>query len=412
MILKHRPEDFRVVEQLDPQFLGDGPFLVYRVTKRKFTTLEAVSLVAGEAGVEKTAVSFAGLKDRQGVTVQYVSIEGGREVTIDSPELKVSPVGRAARPLTSEAVQGNLFDVVVRSVSHPELSAMRGNLEELRRFGVPNYFDDQRFGCVRHGQGFLLRELLRGNLDEALRRLLAAPSPFDDPAEGAFKAALRREWGNWERCAALTKGRRHESLFRHLEKHPGDFVGAFCFVSSRIRLIHLYAYQSYLWNKCVAAFLREKVGEDGLVPISTDIGPLPCPRWMPPHAEAEIREATFPLLDPRTRLGDEGKRRAVEAVLKLEGIALERLQVEGIPGFVFKGEERGLLLRPGFLRVKPPLPDDKGRGKKVELRFTLPPGSYATIVLKRIFSLGGMEAHEEKRPFRARHRGHRRFRAL
>jgi tRNA(Glu) U13 pseudouridine synthase TruD len=33
---------------------------------------------------------------------------------------------------------------------------------------MPNYFDDQRFGCLRHGQGFPMRSVLLGDHERAL----------------------------------------------------------------------------------------------------------------------------------------------------------------------------------------------------------------------------------------------------
>src|SRR5207244_9197864 len=44
-----------------------------------------------------------------------------------------------------------------------------------------------------------------------------------------------------------------------------------------------------------------------------------------------------------------------------------------------------LFIRPGKLRVHPPRPDELNRGKrKVNLSFTLPPGAYATLVVRRV----------------------------
>lgn len=401
MILKARPEDFRVVETLDSAFLedkspGEKPYFVYRVTKRKLTTLEAITIVAQEAGVEKSEIGFAGLKDRQGITVQHFSVRGGRELRIDQPELKVALIARTTTPVSSQVLRGNLFDVMVRSIGRHEWERFRDRIYAVRRFGAPNYFDDQRFGCVRHGQGFIVRELIRGRVEEALRRVIASISPYDSPQVTAWKSAMREAWGDWDRCVAMTKGRDYESLFRHLQKNPGDWIGAFCFISQRVRLIHLYAYQSYLWNKMVSVYLKDMAGESNGTSILTDIGPLFCPRSLGPTDEEAAKTATFPLLDPHAKAADERQQRAIDAVLKLEGLTVGQLQVEGIPGFVFKGEQRPLFVVPGHMRVRPPEPDERFRErKKVGLRFSLPPGSYATIVLKCIFASDKGDRNED-----------------
>src|SRR5262249_53305829 len=55
-------------------------------------------------------------------------------------------------------------------------------------------------------------------------------------------------------------------------------------------------------------------------------------------------------------------------------------------GVFFKHEERALLTVPGKLVVGKALRDEMNRGRlKVNVAFTLPPGAYATLVMKRLF---------------------------
>ena len=52
----------------------------------------------------------------------------------------------------------------------------------------------------------------------------------------------------------------------------------------------------------------------------------------------------------------------------------------------FDPEERPLLVQPGKLVVGESRPDELNRGRqRVNLAFTLPPGAYATLVVKRLF---------------------------
>ena len=151
MRLKQRVGDFKVRELLREGYLLErGPVRVYRVTKRKLTTPEAVDVLAAEAGVDRQQVGIAGLKDRQGITVQHMSVVDGRDVQLDVDGLRIEPVGSADQPLDSTDSLGNAFDINVRALTSREVSALRANLDPVREGGVPNYFDDQRFGCLRH----------------------------------------------------------------------------------------------------------------------------------------------------------------------------------------------------------------------------------------------------------------------
>ena len=391
MRLKARPEDFRVVELFDPSFLGpssaNGPYAIYRVVKTKRTTLEVLARLAQEAQVEKRAIAYAGMKDRQGIAVQHFSIEGGRRVDLHEPGLVVRFVGTAARPLSPAASRGNAFEIVARSLDREDRVRMRENLAQVRAMGLPNYFDDQRFGCLRHGQGFVARDLIEGRIEQGLRDLLAAPSPFDDPATGGFKASLRQAWGDFERCAKIARAREHFSLFRHLASNPRDFRGAFAFVAQRVRVLHLHAYQSFLWNRALGSYLRVLVPPEERVFLRSDAGPLLAPRRLPPPLRAGLERLTFPLPSHDSVLADEAVRRAIEESLAADGLTLDRLRIEGIPGFAFKAEERAAWLTPGHLRVRPAELDDLARrGWKVTLRFELQRGSYATLLLKRLFA--------------------------
>ena len=79
-------------------------------------------------------------------------------------------------------------------------------------------------------------------------------------------------------------------------------------------------------------------------------------------------------------------RRAVDEVLAREGITLDRLVVKGVEGFAFKPEERPLLVVPRHWRAIRSEPDELNDGaEKLRIRFELPRGSYATMVVKRLF---------------------------
>src|SRR5207253_11016358 len=85
-----------------------------------------------------------------------------------------------------------------------------------------------------------------------------------------------------------------------------------------------------------------------------------------------------------SRIGDPRVRDAALGALRAQSLAVEQLRVPDSPLF-FKHEERPLFVRPGKLRVHPPRPDELNRGRrKVNLSFTLPPGAYATLVVRRV----------------------------
>jgi len=397
MRLKQRVGDFHVRELLEEGVIQPkGKHAIYRITKKKLTTPEALRILADEAGVKTGDIAMCGLKDRQGVTTQFMSVQAKhRTVNLTEAGLRIEQAGFIDVPLDSSMSRGNAFEVTVRALRGRDIHILRKNIDAVRDHGLVNYFDDQRFGNLRHDQGWVARELMRGNYEEGLRRMLFWPSPFDSKRYEAFKGDLGRHWGDWERCAGIARGfGEHFSIFDHLHKNPGDFAGAFYHAPARIRLIHLYAYQSHVWNRAAALAVREAVPKEERVLLPSDEGALPSYAGEAPGAL--LARTTLRL--PGAELEDCGDDRELfEKVLASEDMRPEDFRIEGVSGFALKGEDRPLIITPGHLRVRPAEEDRLNHGMRmVRLRFELGRGSYATLVVKRLFETLETEREEER----------------
>src|SRR5512147_1912166 len=147
MKLKQRPEDFQVTESWRFEEDPRGAHFVYLMDKQKLSTFEAVDRICTRFKIPRAAVSFCGLKDKQGRTTQLIAIER-RQVELQDPDLRLKPLGRTARPLSAENTTSNRFAVTVRDLSPDDLARLSTSLAEVRRLGVVNYFDSQRFGSL------------------------------------------------------------------------------------------------------------------------------------------------------------------------------------------------------------------------------------------------------------------------
>ena len=385
MKLKTKPGDFRVQELLDESYLEPrGAHRVYLVQKRKMTSFEAAEILSALAQVQTSDVSMAGLKDRQGVTTQYMSVPGGRRVELEQPELKIRPVGCASVPISAQHSRGNEFEIRVRDLSPKEQVALKRNRPIVAKLGVPNYFDEQRFGNLRHCQGWIAKDLMLGHPQRALQNLLCAASPHDAGKLGDFKAALRGAWGDWSECREIS-GRfgEHHSVFEHLRSNPEDFRGAFYHIRSRLRLIHLYAYQSHIWNRALALFLARISGDQGARIASSIEGLLVFPdRFL-----AEVSEWKSSLRLPGVGLEDvdnPAQRALFEEILADEGLTAEQFRIDGVSGFQLKGEDRRMFIKPEKLTVKA---DGRSEDRAAfMLTFELPRGAYATLVTRGLLA--------------------------
>ncbi len=386
MRLKTIPEDFRVRELLQWPEATNGDYVVHLVHKEKLSTPEALSLLAREADVDRGAIAYAGLKDRQAVTDQYVTIER-RAVELRLPNLRVQPVGTTDRPLTSRLSSGNAFTIVVRDLEPHRAAQLRRALPSLVKTGFPNYFDDQRFGCLRHGQGFPMLSVLLGDHERALQQFIAEPSPVAITGDVKLKRTLQLRWRDWETCARIARGPVYEPIFTHLLAQPDDFRGALECVPLRQRVIHAFAYQSFLWNRAVSGLLHGGVNSAQRLRLSTLAGDLVAWKYLAPDREEKLKVMQTPLFGPDGDGGSEPFKRAMIEELRGAGLRRDDFARNQVPGMIWKEEPRDVLIKPADVADVRLEPDEMNDGRvKATLQFSLPRGAYATMLIKRLFA--------------------------
>jgi tRNA pseudouridine13 synthase len=384
--IKQKPEDFSVKEsyRFDPS--PSGRYRVYLMDKQKLSTFDAIDRIRSRFGLRPGSISFCGLKDKQGRTEQLIAVDG-EDVDLQETDLRLKFLGRSESPLSAKNTTSNRFSVTVRSLEEEDFSPLSIAAAEVARLGVINYFDSQRFGSLKHGQGFIAKDLLRGDFEAALRNYLAKPSPLDRTDDAKVKAFWKAHWGEWGRRVPFEANRKYERILRSLREHPTDYVRAFLQIDADYRALLLFTYQSYLWNEGVRRLLQLTLPREQLFPLRYQAGTLLFHRDASPDVLRYLKEATFPLLGPDSTFTDAGVREAVEWVLGKEKLRLSDLRIEKAPKLLFfKHEERPMLVQPHKLVLGKPGQDELNRGmRKVNVAFTLPPGAYATLVIKRLF---------------------------
>ncbi len=148
-LIKARPEDFLVQEDLGFEPDGEGEHVLVRVRKQDCNTPFVAQALAKFAGLPDRAVSYAGLKDRHAVTEQWFCLHLPGKETPDFNAFHLAgctvlQTHRHRRKLRIGTLKGNCFTLVLRDVSNPP--AVEQRLTAIGRDGVPNYFGSQRFG--------------------------------------------------------------------------------------------------------------------------------------------------------------------------------------------------------------------------------------------------------------------------
>jgi tRNA pseudouridine13 synthase len=383
--IKQKPEDFSVKESYRFDQDPEGRFHVYLMDKQKLSTFDAVERIRRKFGLKPGAISYCGLKDKQGRTEQLIAVEDA-EVDMQEPDLRLKPLGRTATRLSAANTTSNRFSVTVRALEESDLAQLQVAAAEVSRLGVVNYFDSQRFGSLKHGQGFIAKDLLRGDFEAALKNYMAKPSPLDRTDDAKVKDYFRKHWGHFDARPPFPT-QRYERILRSLKDHPHDYLRAFLQIDRDYRALLLFTYQSFLWNEGVRRLLQLTLPRTQLFPVRYQAGTVLFHTDAAPDTLRALRELQFPLLAPDSTFTDAKVKEAVDWVLGREKLTLGQLKIPGAEGrLFFKHEDRPALVFPHKLVLGRTLPDELNRGQlKLNVAFTLPPGSYATLVIKRLF---------------------------
>ena len=389
--LRVRPEDFRVEEIPLARPSGDGEHLHLWVEKRGVSTIEAFRALGRALDVPEAEAGYAGLKDANAVTRQWFSFKTktrnplGAVSKLEQKGIRVLEAARSGSRIRQGLLAGNRFEILVRDVGPEAGQKAREILDCLAARGLPNAFGDQRFGVHGHTArvGFALaRRDWRGALGVllGLSRLSLAPGQVD---ARLMEAARRYETGEFRRARELYpaswEAERRALAGLAAGASPRQAAAS---IPLRERVLYGGAFQAAVFNLCLARRLEAGAHDriwSGEVILHHETGKTR--RVGAPETEArslarfEISPAG-PLIG-RKLIGTRGE------AGKLEGSVLKSLGVEGSD--ILDGLEKLKLYgsrRPYRVQIKEMSlrPGKEG----LRLGFTLPPGAYASEVLREL----------------------------
>jgi tRNA pseudouridine13 synthase len=390
MKLKQQPDDFRVEEITAVAPGSEGTFAFYRLEKRGWSTPDALAAVRRRWQIEPQRLSYGGLKDRHAWTTQYLSINHGPRRGLNHQQITLHYLGQLRVPYTSHDIAANRFRLTLRDLGPAEWEGMQARVKQVAADGVPNYFDDQRFGSVAgEGEEFIGRQLVRGRFEEALKLALAGPYEHDRAEQMREKRILTTYWGNWEICKEKLPRGHARSLVDYLRVHPGDFRGAVARLRPELRGLYLSAYQSYLWNRMLARWLQQNCRPEQLRPVALRLGDMPFHGGLEAARQAELAALQLPLPSARLKMDESDPLYPLmREVLAAEALELHDLQVRGIRELFFSRGERAALAVPHGLTAECADDELHARRLKAVLAFDLPRGCYATLIVKAVTARG------------------------
>ncbi len=384
MKLKCLPEDFRVTELTDRATNGRGSFALYRLTKQSLGTPEAIDAILRRWNLARQQVSYGGLKDRHAITEQFITIKNGPRSDLSQTNLELNYLGQTDRPFDSSDLAGNRFEIVMRSMTEAQLAFAETALSDVAVNGVPNYFDDQRFGSLGESGEFIAVPWCRGDYDRALWLALADPNEHDRPTDRDEKKLLRDRWGDWAGLkAAMPRGSRR-SIVTFLVDHPTDSRRALALMRLDLRGFWLSAFQSAVWNRLLAESLRDLCRPEQLIDVSFGERPAPFFRSLDESQRGELLDLHLPLPSGRLKLESGPLFDRLQRVLAEFNLLPREMRVKYPRDAFFSKGQRAAISLPANLQHHSDRDELYDNRSKLTLSFDLPRGSYATILIKRL----------------------------
>jgi tRNA pseudouridine13 synthase len=246
----------------------------------------------------KARLGYAGMKDKRGVTTQFLTLYrkrpedimsfnntrgngGGNSYNGNISVIRVGNFQYVHKELSLGMLQGNRFDVVLRNIdtAGDSLDEKKKSIKlaatAFQQNGFINYFGMQRFGKDHdtHKVGIeILKDNFKGAIDMIMR-----PKPDEFPrtndarkqwcsrfdtiednlekqkaAEKECAAKVLKQMGRFMTCEV--------AVLNSLMRDPLNYRKAFSHIPKHTRLMFLHAVQSVIWNQ-VASNRIEKLGK-------------------------------------------------------------------------------------------------------------------------------------------------------
>ncbi len=386
MKLRQLPEDFKVEEinGLKPS-KDKGNYKLYLLEKKSLETFSLLGYLSKQNRIPIFEFGIAGLKDRHAVTKQYFTTPSKYGIkTFHEKNFRITFLGYVNQPLKLGDLEGNRFEITVRDVKKNGLEGVYLKAKTLSQIGTPNYFDSQRFGSVINNK-FVAKHLIKKEYEQAVKVYLTSFSKFESRRIKEEKKSILENWDSIKNLDIKTK-RLADVIKKYRETN--NWLEAYEQIPANIREMMISAYQSYLWNECVKELLIKTVSKRSLYTIKYGIGKLVFYKKL---SEEEIKRIPFTFKTISETIKPTSlEKEIINKVLSKEGVAVEEFNIK-LTGNFFKTHERKTLLKPEGFKISQQFVDelnDRGRKNvfKTLLTFTLPKGSYATVITKRLFN--------------------------
>ncbi len=390
--VKSSPDDF-VVEEIvptgavlevgkkyDPGALGieekQGKFCIFIMQKRNWNTAQALREVSKKLARGLRSMGFAGTKDRMAVSTQLCSAFAAvpsQLANIHIKDIEINGAWAGDTQIEIGGLLGNRFTVTVRNASGQDnipnaLNALNGLF--------PNYFGEQRFG-FRNNNVDIGISILKSDFEGAAMKFLTDTDneQRQDAVDARHKLAETQDFK-----AALQYFPRYlkyeRTMIEYLSRFPGNYANAIRKLPRSLSLMFVHSVEDRIFNE----ELVQRVESGMTSPMEDELVCLPNNYGFPDiKTVCRYNSGMGKAFLVGNMVGYDTKELTISEGKLLEafGISLESFKLDHMKELNCKGA-----FRPLFAPYKW-ISSETGQDNAV-LKFELPAGSYATVLLDEL----------------------------
>lgn len=363
----------------------DPKFSVFIMQKENWNTVQALRAVANALRRGQKSTGFAGTKDRVAISTQICSIFGATPeqlLGVHVKDVKINGAWASDFGIRMGDLQGNRFTIVAREATGAE--RIDGINAELKgRF--PNYFGPQRFGSRKNNFDIGLA-MLKGDFRAAAMEFLTNTSNETNVGAVEARKRLAEEQDFKEALRYFPMHLKYERMMlEYLARFSANFANSIKRLPRAVSLMFVHSVEAQIFNMELEE--RIKGGSIGIrdTDLACSLNECGFPDMSAVAHSSSFVEDADKLLPVANVVGYETKditefeRDAMERL----GITTESFKVRGLNELNSKGTYRPLVATYTGFEGSP-----SGDGKSATFRFSLPSGSYATVLLEEFISDG------------------------
>ncbi len=131
-------------------FTNRGSYLILKIKKSDMSTFKLIDVVAKATNLNYRDIGYAGLKDKNATTIQYISIPKRYEryimTNLTTQKIEILENSYSKSPIKIGQLKGNKFVVILNRVTPKANLRIQKVAQKIQKEGMPNYYGYQRFG--------------------------------------------------------------------------------------------------------------------------------------------------------------------------------------------------------------------------------------------------------------------------